>query len=131
MALTAIQLTESAQRQAKLLEVCSDLPEVEVEAAGDHLSFRIRKKTLAYYLYDHHGDGKIAFCCKSSLNDQRRLVREDPDSFFVPAYLGAKGWIAIRLDLETVDWDAVKELARRAYQDLAPRKLAALVDQRS
>ena len=131
MALTAIQLTESAQRQAKLLEVCSDLPEVEVEAAGDHLSFRIRKKTLAYYLYDHHGDGKIAFCCKSSLNDQRRLVREDPDSFFVPAYLGAKGWIAIRLDLENVDWDAVKELARRAYQDLAPRKLAALVDQRS
>jgi len=129
MTLTAIQMAQASQRQAKLLEICKALPEVDVETAGDHQSFRIRKKTLAYYLFDHHGDGKIAFCCKSSLNDQRRLVREDPDSFFVPAYLGAKGWIAIRLDLENVDWDAVRELARKAYQDLAPRKLAALLDQ--
>ena len=47
---------------------------------------------------------------------------------FVPPYLGSKGWIAIRLDLDEVDWDTVAELARRAYQDIAPRKLAALVE---
>jgi hypothetical protein len=122
-------LSSSTQRRARLLEICKALPEVEIEAAGEgHLSFRIRKKILAYYLFDHHGDGKIAFCCKSSLSDQRRLVKEDPVSFFVPAYLGAKGWIAIRLDLDEVDWETVSELARRAYQDLAPRKLAALVE---
>lgn len=123
------QLSAFAQRRLRLLEICKKLPEIEVEVAGEqHLAFRIRKKTLAYYLFDHHGDGMIAFCCKSSLSDQRRLVKADPVSFFVPPYLGPKGRVAIRLDLDEVDWDTIWELARRAYQDLAPGKLAALVD---
>jgi hypothetical protein len=62
------------------------------------------------------------------LNEQRRLIREDSESFFVPAYLGAKGWVAVRLDLAKVDWESVGELARRAYQDTAPRKLAAMIE---
>ena len=129
MALTSNQLSVSAQRQARLVEICKTFPKVEVEAAGEqHLAFRIQKKTFAYYLLDHHGDGRIAFCCKSSLNEQRRQVRDDPDTFFVPPYLGSKGWIAIRLDSDNVDWEIVSEFARRAYQALAPRKLASLVE---
>ncbi|MDQ2975968.1 MAG: MmcQ/YjbR family DNA-binding protein [Acidobacteriota bacterium] len=123
------QLSASGKRRTRLVEICKALPEIEVQVSGEqHLAFRIRKKIFGYYLFDHHGDGMIAFCCKSSLNDQRRLVKEDPVSFFVPPYVGPKGWVAIRLDLDEVDWDTVWELARRAYQDLAPRKLAALVD---
>ena len=129
MTLSAKQLTQSTQRRERLTEICRSLPEITYETVGDgHISFRIRKKIFAYYLFDHHGDGIIAFCCKSTLNEQRRLVREDSESFFVPAYLGSKGWVAIRLDLEAVDWDTVSELARQAYQAIAPRKLATLVE---
>ena len=129
MTLTSNQLSASAPRRTRLVKICEAFPEVNVEAAGEtHLAFRIRKRIFAYYAFDHHGDGIIAFTCKSNLSEQRRLVKDDPDSFFVPAYLGSKGWIAIRLDLDEVDWDTVSELARRAYQDLAPRKLAALVE---
>ena len=129
MTLSAKQLSQSARRQERLIEICGNLPEVNYETVGDsHIAFRIRKKIFAYYLFDHHDDGIIAFCCKSNLSEQRRLVRDDPESFFVPAYLGAKGWIAIRLDLDEVDWEIVNELARRAFQSIAPRKLAALVD---
>ena len=127
--MTSSQLSASAQRRSRLVAICEGLPEAVVDVAGEsHLAFRIRKRIFAYYLFDHHGDGIIAFTCKSSLSDQRRLVKEDPISFFVPPYLGPKGWIAIRLDLDEVDWDTVSQLARRAYQDLAPRKLAALVE---
>ena len=129
MTLASNQLSTAAPRRKRLTKICELLPEVVVEPGGEgHFSFRIRKRIFAYYLFDHHGDGIIAFTCKSSLSEQRRLVREDPDSFFVPPYLGSKGWIAIRLDLDEVDWDTISELARRAYQDLAPRKLAAIVD---
>jgi phosphoribosylglycinamide formyltransferase-1 len=129
MTLSAKQLSQSARRQEQLIKICGALPEVNYETVGDsHIAFRIRKKIFAYYLFDHHDDGLIAFCCKSNLSEQRRLVRDDPESFFVPAYLGAKGWIAIRLDLDEVDWEIVNELARRAFQSIAPRKLAALVD---
>ena len=122
-------LSTSAQRRARLITICESLPEVIVDAAGEsHLAFRIRKKIFGYYAFDHHGDGKIAFWCKSNLSEQRRLVKDDPETFFVPAYVGPRGWVAIRLDLDEVDWDTVSDLARRAYQEIAPRKLAALVD---
>ena len=129
MTLSAKQLKESAQRREQLIEICEFLPEITYETVGDgHIAFRIRKKIFAYYLYDHHGDGIIGFCCKSSLSEQRRLIRSDAETFFVPAYVGPRGWVAMRLDLEEVDWETLDELARRAYQATAPRKLAALIE---
>ena len=129
MTLTSNQLSASARRRTRLVKTCEALPEVVTEVARDqHIAFRIRKRIFAYYLFDHHRDGMIAFTCKSSLSEQRRLVKDDPTSFFVPPYLGSKGWIAIRLDLDEVDWDTVAELARRAYQEVAPRKLAAAIE---
>src|SRR2546430_17630335 len=128
MTLTANQLSASTLRRERLATICAALAEVAIEPRGDgHIAFRVRRKIFAYYLFDHHDDGMIAFTCKSSLSEQRRLIKDDPISFFVPPYLGSKGWIVIRLDLDEVDWDTVAELARRAYQDIAPRKLAALV----
>ena len=129
MALTSNQLSAADIRRHRLVKIFESFPEVTSEVAGDqHIAFRIRKRIFAYYLFDHHGDGMIAFTCKSSLSEQRRLVKDDPISFFVPAYLGSRGWIAIRMDLDEVDWDTVAELARRAYQSTAPRKLATLVE---
>ena len=127
--LSATQLAHATQRRKRLLKICGALPEVTYEEVGEgHISFRIRKKIFAYYSFDHHGDGKIAFYCKSSLNEQRRLIRQDSESFFVPAYVGPRGWVAIRLDLDDVDWDTVEDLARQAFQLTAPRKLAALIE---
>ena len=129
MSLTAAQSANSTSRRERLVRMCGRLPEVSQEGRGDgHMAFMVRKKIFAYYLFDHHGDGLIAFCCKSTLAEQRRLVRDDPESFFVPAYLGARGWVAIRVDLDEVDWSTVEDLAKRAFQAVAPRKLAALVD---
>lgn len=129
MTLSAKQLSDSASRRKRLIEICTALPEVTYDVAGDeHLAFRVRKKIFAYYLFDHHGDGMIAFCCKSNLSEQRRLVRSDAETFFVPAYVGPKGWVGVRLDLDDVDWEIVTELAQRAFQSTAPRKLAALIE---
>ena len=129
MTLTAKQLAHAAKRRERLLEICRALPESSHEVVGsEHIAFRVRKKIFAYYLYDHHADGIIAFCCKSNLSEQRRLIRDDSESFFVPAYLGPRGWVAIRLDLDRVDWETVDELARQAFQASAPRKLAALIE---
>ena len=128
MTLSARQLNTSKRRREQLIEICKTLPEITYETVGDgHIAFRIRKKIFAYYLFDHHGDGMIGFCCKSSLSEQRRLIRSDAESFFAPAYVGPRGWVGIRLDLQEVDWETLTELARQAYQLTAPRKLAAIL----
>ncbi len=129
MPLSAQQLAGADTRRKRLIKICEALPETTYEPAGTgHLSFKIRKKIFGYYLFDHHGDGMIAFACKSTLNEQRRLLRDDPETFFVPAYVGPRGWIGIRLDLDDVDWETVSDLTQQAYIACAPRKLAALLE---
>ena len=128
MTLSARQLATAEARRAKLVQICSSLPEVEIQTLGEHLGMRIRKKMLAYYQFDHHGDGMIALVCKSNANEQRRLIQSDPETFFMPAYVGSRGWIGMRLDLDEVDWETATELLKRGYQEIAPRKLAALID---
>jgi hypothetical protein len=55
------------------------------------------------------------------------LVGADPQRFFVPAYVGTKGWVGMRLD-NGPDWDEVAILVRRSYRLTAPKKLAALIE---
>jgi hypothetical protein len=84
----------------------------------------VREKMFAMYVDDHHGDGRRALWCKAPLGSQEILVDADPERFFVPPYVGVKGWVGISLD-DGVDWEEVAELARDAYRMTAPRRLLA------
>src|SRR5262245_34398207 len=120
-----------AQRRRRLVAMCGSLPEVDASPLGTgirHLAFRIRKRIFAYYLFDHHGDGRIALCCKAEHGEQKRLVGRAPRRFFVPPYVGPKGWVGVRLDLSKVDWNEVAYLVGMAYRLTAPRSLVARLE---
>jgi hypothetical protein len=111
-------------RRQRVAELCNSLPDAEVERAGaQHLAFKVNKKVFGYYSYDHHGDGVIAVWCKAPPGEQGRLVAERPAVYFVPAYVGPKGWIGIRLDTARVDWAAVKDHLFAAWLMSAPTRL--------
>ncbi len=113
-------------RLLKLVDLCTGLPQASIAAVGQrHLRLAVRRKTFAYYLNDHHGDGITCVCCKSTLAQQRQLVARDPARYCVPAYLGPSGWVSLRLDTPKVDWDEVLERVVQAYRLQAPRRLAA------
>ncbi len=57
-------------------------------------------------------------------------TRSDPERFFVPRYIGGKGWVGVRLDLPNVDWDEIAEIVEDAYRGVAPKKLIAELDAR-
>jgi hypothetical protein len=113
-----------AGRRKRLVAMCRALPEADAERAGvQHLAFKVRKRIFGYYAYDHHRDGRIALLCKAPPGEQRRLVEEDADRYFVPPYVGPKGWVGVRLDTPRIDWKAVKNLVLVAYFLTAPDKL--------
>ena len=58
---------------------------------------------------------------------QGELVDEEPDRFFVRPYVGHRGWVGVRLDVE-VDWDEIRGIATGAYRTVAPKKLLAELD---
>jgi hypothetical protein len=106
----------------RVTTLCTGLPEVEAEA-DQHVGFTVRGKRFAWYLEDHHGDGRAALNCKASAGRNRELAAEDPERFFIPAYLGKRGWIGLYLDTERIDWDEVERLIVDAYRLTAPQRL--------
>jgi len=104
------QTPAAQRRRQRVAELCESLPEAAAEPAGvQHLAFKVNKKVFGYYCCDHHGDGMIALWCKAPPGEQGRLVAAQPAVYFVPAYVGPKGWVGIRLDTARVDWAAVKD----------------------
>ena len=60
---------------------------------------------------------------KAPPGSQEVLVGADPEQFFVPPYVGHKGWVGMRLDGDP-DWQEVATLVARSYRLIAPRRLA-------
>jgi predicted DNA-binding protein (MmcQ/YjbR family) len=116
------------ERLVRLATICEAFPEVEREYMGVHARFVVRKKTFAYFLNDHHGDGIVALCVKVVPGENSELIGSDPERFYRPAYLGANGWVGLRLDVDEIDWDEVAAFAANSYRLIAPKRLAALVE---
>jgi len=87
----------------------------------------VRKKIFAYFLNDHHSDGVVSVCAKAMPGDNVALASAQPDRFFLPAYIGPRGWVGLRLDVGEIDWDEVGELVALSYRRTAPKRLAGLV----
>ncbi|MBA3825660.1 MAG: MmcQ/YjbR family DNA-binding protein [Ktedonobacterales bacterium] len=114
-------------RSHHLTQLCNTLPETSQAAMGQHVRFLVREKSFAYFLNDHHGDGRVALCCKVAAGLNTLMAKDDPTRFFLPAYLGKNGWVGLRLDGADIDWDEVTALLSESYCLVAPKRLAALV----
>ena len=112
---------------ARLRGICMGLPEAHEKPFGGHEApaWRVRDKMFAMMVT---GDDRLSFWCKGAPGAQDVLVSGDPERFFVPPYVGHKGWIGVRLDVDRVDWGLIEELVRESYIMTAPKKLGRMVN---
>lgn len=111
-------------RRLRLLSaVCLALPEAERTTCGAHADFRVHGKIFAYFLRNHGGDGITAACFKSRLGQHVEHVKRAPDRFYLPRYIGRRGWFGVRLDQGDIDWEEVGALATVSYNLAAPKGL--------
>lgn len=111
-------------RLARVTELCLALPEAARDYNGQHASFNVRGKKFAYYLVDHHGDGMVALNVKAASGENHALIATYPDHYYMPAYVGPRGWVGLRFDLGAIDWTEVADLITAAYRLAAPKRLA-------
>jgi len=111
-------------RLVRLTKLAKALPETTRWYNGEHAAFRVRKRVFAYFMNNHHGDGKVCVACKVLPHDNERLAAAQPERFYLPAYIAHRGWVALRLDVGKVDWGEVDELLRGSYQLIAPKRIA-------
>lgn len=113
---------------ARVRAICRALPEVSERLSHGSPSFFVReKKTMVMFLDDHHGDGRLALWCAAPEGAQATMVEAEPDRFFVPPYVGHRGWLGLRLDRE-LDWDEVAGVAEDAFRTVAPKALVKQLD---
>ncbi|WP_141576844.1 MmcQ/YjbR family DNA-binding protein [Actinomadura sp. WMMA1423] len=108
----------------RVREICLSLPEVVEKPFGGHTapSFRIRDK-----LFVMTSEDGLSLTFKAGPGVQEALVSEAPERFFIPKYVGSKGWVGARLDVDH-DWDELTELIEDSYRLIAPKRLLDLLD---
>jgi predicted DNA-binding protein (MmcQ/YjbR family) len=109
----------------RVRSICLALPEAEERPFSGHTApaFRVRDK-----LFVLTSEDAMSMTMKAPKGAQPILVASEPERFFVPKYVGSKGWVGVRLDLRAgPDWDEMAEMIAESYCLIAPKRLAALV----
>jgi hypothetical protein len=107
----------------RLRKLCLALPETTERLSHGAPTFFVReKKAFLMVLTNHHGDARFAIWCAAPEGMQQTLVEAAPERFFVPPYVGHRGWLGMRLD-RGLDWEELAGVAEDAYAEVAPVKL--------
>ena len=108
---------------ARMREICLGLPETSERLSHGAPTFFVRgKRAFVMVLSNHHGDGRFAIWCAAPNGMQTLLVEAEPERFFVPPYVGHRGWLGVRLD-RGLDWGELAGIVEDAYAEVAPPKL--------
>jgi hypothetical protein len=114
---------ERERTLARIRDLCLALCEVSERPSHGAPAFFVRGKfAFLMVLTNHHGDGRFAIWCAAATGMQRILVDADPERFFVPPYVGHRGWLGVRLD-RGIDWNEIAAIVEDAYADVAPARL--------
>jgi hypothetical protein len=113
----------------KVREICLSLPEVTERLSHGAPTFFVRDKStfVNAWVEGHHSDTFPHLWCAAPPGAQEALVGAEPGRFFRPPYVGHRGWIGVRLDVD-VDWDEIAAICEDAYRTVAPAKLVARLD---
>jgi len=112
-----------------LRALCLAMPEATERLSHGEPTWFVQDKRVFVSYSDHHHDDRVAFWCAAPAGAQEALVASAPERFFVPPYVGHRGWLGVWLDAPQ-DWDEIAELVADAYRMVAPKRLMAELDER-
>ena len=109
-------------------EICLALPDVEERLNHGMPTFGVAKRPAFCNLHESPVDGRPNLWFKAAPGVQAELVEQEPERFFVPPYVGPRGWVGLRLDVD-LDWDEVAGVVEECWRLTAPRRLVAEHDE--
>jgi hypothetical protein len=101
---------------------CQTLLEVSEGVIHGDPAFFVGTKCFAYLRSDHHGTRGLALWCASSAEFRAAMLTRDPITYFVPPYVGHRGWLGVRLEKELTR-DTLENHLLEAYCCVAPPRL--------
>ena len=118
-----ISSTMNRNREEALLtglrDACLGLPGVEERVNHGMPTFAVVRRTAFCNLHHPAGD-RPPLWFNAAPGTQTELVDQEPDRFFVPPYVGPRGWVGLRLDVD-LDWNEVAAVVEDAWRLVATK----------
>jgi hypothetical protein len=111
----------------RVRDICVALPEVTERLSHGAPTWFAGKKSMVMFMDHHHDDGRLALWVAAPPGAQADMVGQEPERFFVPPYVGTRGWLGVRLD-RSPDWDEVADIVEEAYRAVAIKRLLTALD---
>jgi hypothetical protein len=119
----------TADLAARLRAICLAFPEVTERPSHGAPTWFVRDKSAFVTLWadGHHANQFPHLWCAAPPGAPQELAASEPARFFLPPYVGGRGWVGVRLDAG-IDWTEIAELCQDAYRVIATARLVALLD---
>ena len=104
--------------------LCLSFPESEEVISHGAPDFKVRGKSFATFCLNFHGDGRVALWLRSPEGVQRLYTELNPTAYFVPPYVGPRGWLGMELN-KGLSWQEVTARVREAWENAGPASLVA------
>jgi hypothetical protein len=101
------------------------LPQTKEKLSHGEPTFFVGKKVYVMFANNHHNDGHIAVWIPVPAGMQATLLKTEPRKFFMPPYVGVRGWVGIELD--AVDDEELGAHILEAWRIIAPKRLPTLL----
>ena len=115
MALTARQQKPLLDR---IRRICLALPDTSERLSHGEQAFFVKDRSFLNMDTYHHGSAHYSAWVAAPLGSQDLLTKSDPERYFVPPYVGYRGWVGVILDGDP-DWDEVERVIRDGYAHVA------------
>lgn len=112
--------------ESRVRAICLALPGVTERSSHGAPAFFAGRQFVMLWPRGHHERRFPHMWCAAPEGAQEALVGGEPARYFRPPYVGARGWLGVRLDRD-VDWGEVAELCEDGFRTVAPAKLAAIL----
>jgi hypothetical protein len=105
----------------RVRRICTALPNTVEKPSHGEPTFFVGKKVYAMFANNHHNDGHVAVWIPVPPGLQATLLKTEPHKFFMPPYVGVRGWVGIEID--AVSDDELGSYLTEAWRLIAPKKL--------
>jgi hypothetical protein len=113
--------------EARVRAICLALPGATERRSHGSPAFFAGKQFVMLWPEGHHDHHFPHFWCAAPMGAQDDVVTAEPERFFLPPYVGGRGWIGVRLT-GPVDWDEIESVCEEAFRTVASRKLLTALD---
>jgi hypothetical protein len=115
--------------EARVRAICLAYPEVEERTSHGAPAFFAGRQFVMLWPDGHHDNEFAHLWCAAPPGSQKQLIASAPERIFRPPYVGARGWIGVRLD-GNVDLEEIEMFIDDAYRCVATTRQIALLDQK-